>query len=220
VTALALNARPRTNAATSLAAPASPAAPRRDELALAKAFARGEPAAVSAVYAAAAGPVFAYVAARLGDRTEAEDVVQDAFLTALRAAHSFDGRSALLTWIIGIARNKSRERLRALAADRRRRVRASEAAAALMNLEDDALPEAALQAAETGRFVGDALALLPPRHRAMLEAKYVEGLSLAAIAAREGLTPKAAESAVVRARRGFLRTLKALARSRFAEDAP
>lgn len=192
----------------------------RDEPALVKAFARGEASAVEQVYRSCLAPIYAYAAARLGDRSEAEDVVQETFLTAMRVARGFDGRSTLLTWLTGIARNKARERLRAIVAARRRNAGAVEAAVALLRIEDDALPEHAMRAAETGLLVGDALALLPERHRAALKAKYLDGLSLAAIGELEGVSAKAAESTVVRARRGFVRALKALARRRIQEDRP
>lgn len=219
MTTLALNLRsiptpPKPRAA----GPTAPAA--YDEPALVKAFARGEASAVEQVYRSCLAPVYAYAAARLGDRSEAEDVVQETFLTALRVAGGFDGRSSLLTWLTGIARNKARERLRAIVTARRRNAGAVEAAAQLLKIEDEALPEHAMRAAETGRLVGDALALLPERHRAALKAKYLDGLSLAAIGEREGVSAKAAESTVVRARRGFISALKTLARRRIQEDRP
>lgn len=219
MTALALNLRSvPTPPRARTAAPAE--APPRDERALARAFAAGEKAAVETVYRTCLPSVFAYVAARLGSRVEAEDVVQDAFLTALKSARNFDGRSTLLTWITGIARNKARERVRAAVMARRRAAPAEAAARALLNLEDSALPEAALQAVETAAIVADALALLPERHRRALQWKYVDGLSLADIGRREGASAKAAESAVVRARRAFVRAVKALARRRLGEETP
>lgn len=217
--ALALSLRSVPTPPRAVPAPRTPP-PAADERALARAFAEGRPEAVDAVYRRCLGPVFAYVAARLGDRTEAEDVVQEAFLTALRRAKSFDGRSTLLTWVTGIARNKARERVRTLVRARRRAVAAEEAARALLVIEDAALPDVALRAAETAALVGDALRLLPERHRRTLALKYVEGLALAEIGAREGVSTKAAESAVVRARRGFVRVVKALARARLGEETP
>jgi RNA polymerase sigma-70 factor (ECF subfamily) len=47
---------------------------------------------------------FAY--ARLGSLEEAEDAVQEAMLAAWRGRNSFDGRSTLGTWLIGILRRK------------------------------------------------------------------------------------------------------------------
>jgi RNA polymerase sigma-70 factor (ECF subfamily) len=49
---------------------------------------------------------------RLGDATEAEDVVQDVFLEIHRCLASWEGRSALLTWMFGIAHHQVCRRFR------------------------------------------------------------------------------------------------------------
>ena len=48
----------------------------------------------------------------VGDPHTAEDVVQDAWVKALRTARSFDGRSALVTWLHRITVNSAIDRLR------------------------------------------------------------------------------------------------------------
>src|SRR5438046_3753449 len=40
-----------------------------------------------------------------GDETEAQDLVQETFLQALKSAHRFRGDSAVYTWLHGILRN-------------------------------------------------------------------------------------------------------------------
>jgi len=50
--------------------------------------------------------LFAYALSRVRCPDAAEDLVQDALLSALRAADSFEGRSAERTWLIGILRHK------------------------------------------------------------------------------------------------------------------
>jgi RNA polymerase sigma-70 factor, ECF subfamily len=59
---------------------------------------------------------FAYRAVR--QREEAEDLVQDTWISALRTVPSFEGRSSLRTWLVSILRRRI--------ADRYRRERASE----------------------------------------------------------------------------------------------
>jgi RNA polymerase sigma factor (sigma-70 family) len=56
--------------------------------------------------------VLAFAHRMLGDRAEAEDVVQETFLKAHRPARRFDGRSAPSTWVFAIARNACLDRLR------------------------------------------------------------------------------------------------------------
>jgi RNA polymerase sigma-70 factor (ECF subfamily) len=59
------------------------------------------------------GPRMKSVAANvLGDRTEAEDAVQDAFVKIFRSAASFEGRSRFSTWIYRVVVNACHDRLR------------------------------------------------------------------------------------------------------------
>jgi RNA polymerase sigma-70 factor (ECF subfamily) len=50
--------------------------------------------------------LFHFAMARVRNRERAEDLVQDAFVAAIRNKDSFDGRSARLTWLTGILRHK------------------------------------------------------------------------------------------------------------------
>lgn len=56
--------------------------------------------------------VYGFALKRLGDPNEAEDVTQEVFLTLINALASFEGRSSLLVWIFGVARNKLNRRFR------------------------------------------------------------------------------------------------------------
>jgi RNA polymerase sigma-70 factor (ECF subfamily) len=56
--------------------------------------------------------LYRFAVKRLGDPTEAEDVVQDVFLEVHRCLASWEGRSALLTWMFGIAHHQICRRFR------------------------------------------------------------------------------------------------------------
>jgi len=56
--------------------------------------------------------LYRFAVKRLGDATEAEDVVQDVFLEVHRCLGSWEGRSALLTWMFGIAHHQLCRRFR------------------------------------------------------------------------------------------------------------
>ena len=56
--------------------------------------------------------LFRYALSRLGNRTVAEDLVQETFLAALRAEKNFSGRSAERTWFVGILKHKIIDHLR------------------------------------------------------------------------------------------------------------
>jgi DNA-directed RNA polymerase specialized sigma24 family protein len=53
---------------------------------------------------------FAYRAVR--QREEAEDLVQDTWISALRTVPSFEGRSTLRTWLVSILRRRIADRFR------------------------------------------------------------------------------------------------------------
>lgn len=152
-----------------------------------------------------------------GDRGAAEDVVQDTFLIALEKLGSFDGRSSLHTWLCGIARNRIRKQRRA----RRPRALADvlaeadpEIDAILADVDREPLPDWVLEREETRELVGATLSSLPPGYRDALLDKYVEGLSVAEMAARGGKGEKATESMLHRARLAFARVFQLLARRR------
>ena len=50
--------------------------------------------------------LFKYAVSRLRDPAKAEDMVQEAFLAALKGAKGFQGRSAEKSWLVGILKNK------------------------------------------------------------------------------------------------------------------
>lgn len=62
--------------------------------------------------------LFRYALLHLGDRTAAEDVVQDTLLAALTARERFTGRSSERTWLIGILKHKIVDRIREAARER------------------------------------------------------------------------------------------------------
>jgi RNA polymerase sigma-70 factor (ECF subfamily) len=69
-----------------------------------KAFARGEPAAVRKLYDAYARAVFTVAMSSLGDRSLAEEAVQQTFLQAWRAATGFESGREPGPWLYAIAR--------------------------------------------------------------------------------------------------------------------
>lgn len=56
--------------------------------------------------------VRAYLFSFIGDRSVVDDLAQETFLAAYRDRQTFEGRSALSTWVFGIARNRALSHLR------------------------------------------------------------------------------------------------------------
>lgn len=75
--------------------------------------ASGDRAALEDVYRRTSGKLFAVVLRILPDRQEAEDVLQDVYLTVWRKADMFDPeRASPITWLAALARNRAIDRLR------------------------------------------------------------------------------------------------------------
>ena len=120
--------------------------------------------------------------------SDAEDVVQDIFLSLVDAIHSFKGKSAFSTWLHRIAMNKVADFHRKTSRRRQK-------------LGETQVPEAFNPWAATNDelIVKQALMQLPERHRDILLLKFSEGLSFTEIADRLDVTYEATRSRYRRA---------------------
>lgn len=153
-------------------------------------------------------PVMRHVARGfVASAAAADDVVQEAWLTVIRSLESFEGRSALRTWIVGITVNIAR----------RRGVQDARAVP-WSTVDDDGTgtvdparfqgpgdphpggwtsvgaptawaPERRALDAEAAALVGAALAQLPEHQRVVVTLRDVDGLSSEEVCAALGLTP-------------------------------
>ena len=100
-------------AANEAAKPMDAETRRRQLVAAIARVAGGDRAALRLVYSETSAKLFGVCLRILGDRSEAEDVLQDVYLTVWRKAASFDEAVASpITWLVAIARNRSIDRLR------------------------------------------------------------------------------------------------------------
>lgn len=139
----------------------------------------------------------------LRDPQDAEDVLQESYIKALRALPEFEGRSSLSTWLYRIAVNE------ALMLLRKRRVH-------LVPVEEDPeeddlqagmvltdwrfLPEDELLSAESRVRLERAVDDLPDTLRAVFMLRDMEGLSIRETAGMLGLTETAVKTRLLRAR--------------------
>jgi RNA polymerase sigma-70 factor (ECF subfamily) len=122
--------------------------------------------------------VFGVALRMLGNRAEAEDVAQEAFVRAHRALGEFRGDAKLSTWLYAIT---SRLCLNRLASGERRMARQGEDA--LLRLSDAGpRPDAALERRELETALGRAIAELPEDRRIVVVLRDIEGLSYEEIA--------------------------------------
>jgi RNA polymerase sigma-70 factor (ECF subfamily) len=157
---------------------------------LRRAVLSGEEFAWRTLYDESFAALSAYVLWRCGGlRDRADEVTQETWLTAVRRLRAFDpSAGSFLAWLRGIAANVLRNHCRR---DKRR----------MQPLESEPLAEA--ETSEQAERVAEALAALPPHYEAVLRMKYLEGRSVADIAAERGESPKAVESLLTRAREAF-----------------
>ena len=122
--------------------------------------------------------VFGVALRMLGNRAEAEEVAQEAFVRAHRALGDFRGDAKLSTWLYAIT---SRLCLNRLASGERRLTRQGEDA--LLRLSDAGpRPDAALERRELETALGRAIAELPEDRRIVVVLRDLEGLSYEEIA--------------------------------------
>ena len=176
---------------------------KADEAVLREAVLRGSEAAWRALYDRYFDALYGYVRWRLrGDAGRADDVVQECWVTAVRRIGDFDPTRALFgTWLRGIADHTMR--------NDNRKVGRRETVESRLD-ESVAVPAAAQANGAMSECVSVALGALPEHYREIIWAKYRDGMSVAEIADGRGISPKAIESLLTRARNAFRREYRRL----------
>lgn len=147
-------------------------------------------------------PVYRLVRSHVGDTDEALDVVQESFVAAFASIGRYDRIRPFRHWINRIALNKCRDW------GRRRMVRrlfsfALPLEAASEIVDTDVAGEAAIDDARTLARVNKAIAALPASLKEPLILTAVDGLSQADAAAVLGISEKAVELRIYRARKAL-----------------
>ena len=148
--------------------------------------------------------VTAYTARIVGDREQAQELVQEAFIAALHALRRSTEAIEFRPWIYRIARNGAIDHLRARA---RRGTHVDFHAVDAAGAEPTQLasaahgPEAAAESREAIEHLQNAFVGLTEMHHQLLVMRELEGLSYDEIGERLGLSRSQVESSLFRARR-------------------
>jgi RNA polymerase sigma-70 factor (ECF subfamily) len=143
---------------------------------LIRAAAEGDRAAFGELYVRYARMVHAILLARVPP-SEADDLVQDVFLSAMKQLRVLRTGAAFRGWLAAIARNRAIDYFR----DARRRE----------PLDEEREPDHAPSSAGGDAFaVLDAVRALPEAYRETMVMRLVEGMTGPEIAERTGLTPE------------------------------
>lgn len=144
------------------------------------------------------------LATRLVSSAEAEDVVQDAFVSTLRHHHQFRGHALPSTWLYRVTFNAALMRLRT------RRRKGAESLDALPHDVAEASiartvperpdPAREMERAEARRAIDDAIGTLRPIDRQIVRMRFVDGMSTEEVAEATGLSVAATKTRLHRAR--------------------
>jgi RNA polymerase sigma-70 factor (ECF subfamily) len=159
----------------------------RDEVELVRRCREGSEAAYAVLVRLHRPRLFALAYRLTGDRSTAEDVVQEAFLAAFKAIDRFEPKPSLAAWL-----NKITVRIAGRAATRQAgRPKSSldqmadppegqtPLSGTLIDLDPTADPQMAVETGELRRALGDAIERLPFKYRAAVVLRYVIGLEYA-----------------------------------------
>ncbi|HEY1793529.1 MAG TPA: RNA polymerase sigma factor [Opitutaceae bacterium] len=135
-----------------------------------------------------------------GNRTEAQDLVQETYLQAMRSIGRFRGKSAVYTWLYGILLNLSRRHARKQGRLVFEEERVLEAAF-------QAPPAAELDRSTTSARLEMALLQLSPAHREVIVLRYYEGMKIGAIASCLGTSTGTVKSRLHYAIRGLTESI-------------
>jgi len=175
----------------------------REEHQLSERLQNGNPEAVEELFNNYFHQVYSIIFHAVGwDRSTAEDVTQETFLSAVRSVGNYKGKSKPYTWLLSIAHHKIADYYRWLGRERHYKTVSLESFVGTRGeIPDGSEPtHSHLEVAEAKDIVTRALVKLPYRYREVLVYKYVEEMSVKQISQIMGRSPKSVEALLSRAR--------------------
>lgn len=172
-----------------------------DEVLIAR-IAGGDRLAMQVLFARHHVRVYRFVLRLVRNEATAEDLISDVFLDVWRQAGKFEGRSAVSTWMLSIARFK------ALSALRRRPDEEldDEMAEQIEDHSDD--PEVALAKKDKASLLRQCLAKLSNEHREIIDLVYYHEKSVEEVAGIVGIPEATVKTRMFYARKKLSELLK------------
>jgi len=172
-----------------------------DEVLIAR-IAGGDRLAMQVLFARHHVRVYRFVLRLVRNEATAEDLISDVFLDVWRQAGKFEGRSAVSTWMLSIARFK------ALSALRRRPEQEldDETAEQIEDQSDD--PEVALAKKDKAAVLRKALSKLSAEHREIVDLVYYHEKSVEEVAGIVGIPEATVKTRMFYARKKLSELLK------------
>ncbi|HVP21709.1 MAG TPA: sigma-70 family RNA polymerase sigma factor [Anaerolineaceae bacterium] len=141
----------------------------------------------------------------LGNEQDAEDVLQDTYIKALRALPDFEGRSSLRTWLYRIAVNEAlmlvrKRKPQAVSVDETTPFDAEAESEGMEIVDFCCLPEGELLSSESRIFIDRAIQNLPSNLKVVFIMRDLEGLSIQETAEALNLSENNVKTRLLRAR--------------------
>jgi RNA polymerase sigma-70 factor, ECF subfamily len=165
-----------------------------DELLIGR-IARGDRLAMQVLFARHHVRIYRYVLRLMHDQMAAEDVISEVFLDVWRQANKFEGRSAVSTWLIAIARFKSLSMMR----KRREDALDDETAESIEEPSDD--PALAVEKRDKGEKLRQCLTALSPEQREVIDLVYYHEKSVEEVAQIVGIPENTVKTRMFYARK-------------------
>jgi RNA polymerase sigma factor (sigma-70 family) len=165
-------------------------------------LAEGDEASLTRLYERHSQAIFSYLIQLTGDRSESEEILQDTFVAAWKAARRFRGLSRVRTWLLAIARRQARDR-------RRRHALDIDTGTELEGMVDpsDGPDTIVLARVESAEFAG-LVARLSAHQRDILNLAFVQELSYAEMAEVLGVPIGTVKSRLNNARRTLFQLIE------------
>jgi RNA polymerase sigma-70 factor, ECF subfamily len=166
-------------------------------------IAKGDRLAMQVLFARHHVRVYRFVLRLVGNQSVAEDLISEVFLDVWRQADRFEGRSAVSTWMLAIARFKALSVMRKKPEEELD----DEAASAIEDTADD--PEVAMQKKDKSQVLRKCLEALSPEHREIIDLVYYHEKSVEEVAEIVGIPENTVKTRMFYARKKLAELLKA-----------
>ena|SRR5215469_16416726 len=166
-------------------------------------IAQGDRLAMQVLFARHQVRVYRFVLRLVGNQTAAEDLVSEVFLDVWRQAGRFEGRAAVSTWLLAIARFKALSSIRRKPEEELN----EETVEAIEDESDD--PEVSIQKKDKSAALRKCLEALSPEHREVIDLVYYHEKSVQEVAEIVGIPEATVKTRMFYARKRLSELLKA-----------
>jgi RNA polymerase sigma-70 factor, ECF subfamily len=166
-------------------------------------IAKGDRLAMQVLFARHHVRVYRFVLRLVSNPSVAEDLISEVFLDVWRQADRFEGRSAVSTWMLAIARFKALSALR----KRPDEELDEETAEAIEDTSDN--PEVALEKKDKSAVLRQCLEKLSPEHKEIIDLVYYHEKSVEEVAEIVGIPENTVKTRMFYARKKLAELLQA-----------